>query len=197
MPPKPKRPRSKRNPPIPSVPTRHLVEAFYHRKGLAGDPKAAVRMNMLFEPLGAAASRKIDKDPDFGTDIFQHVCYSLSTKRTRLAAKKGPWPGSYGLSRVISSSLGMYRTLCLFPKAVVTMDPRSTEHPFNIYLRHITTGHTIAIGDWRGGFRFLTAQKNPKKVPKTFMRDILRLMDTLLSDRCPHPQKGLVAGLVG
>ena len=193
----PKRPRSKLKPTPPSAPVRHLVEAFYHRKGIKGDPKAAERMRMLFEPISATQSRKAAKE-GLSTHVFHHTCYSMATKRTRIVAQGHPWPSKVGaqhLTRVISSSLAMYRTLCLFPKAAVTHH-NNNDQPFSIYLRHITTGHTIALGDMQGGFRFFTAQTTLKKVPKTFLRDIIRLMDVLVSDRCPHPQSGLVAGLV-
>lgn len=195
-----KRPRSIRKVvPKSKAPVHFLVEALYDKKGLTGDDKARTRILKMFEPLTLTEAKRFQKSHEFIGNLFQYVAYDRVAKTSKVYGKMSPWLETGGivqLSRVISPSLALYRTLCLFQGAAVVHSPDNDKSPFGIYLRHITTGLVVKIGEWKGGFRFYAEADSPKECAKPFLRDLPRLMDVLLSENCPHPYSGLVAGLV-
>ena len=195
-----KRPRSIRKVATKSkAPVHFLVEALYDKKGVTGDVKARTRILKMFEPLTLTEAKRFQKSHEFIGNLFQYVAYDPAAKTSKVYAKMSPWMETNGivqLSRVISPSLALYRTFCLFQGAAVVHNPDNEKSPFGIYLRHITTGLIVQVGEWKGAFRFYAGAASPKECAKPFLRDLPRLMDLLLSDRCPHPYENLVAGLV-
>jgi len=192
-----RRTRSIRRKTSPKAPVRFLIEALYDKKATS-DTKARTRINKLFDPFNATEARKLQREYEFVSNLYQHFAYDPTKKVAKPYAAICPWTKQKGvlqLSRVAHSSLTLYRTLCLFPGAAV-LSNKNEKSPFGIYLRHITTGYEVLIGEHNGVFRFYTTDMLFKECPKPFLRDLTHLVNLLLSERCPHPHEDLVAGFV-
>lgn len=194
-----KRPRSVANKSVvkPVSNKRFFIEAPY-ATSLTGDKKARERIISLFEPMTAAALRKVKNVSDMNGNIHRHIAYDAKNKRTKVLV--GTPNGSLGqlpIWRVISPSLGFYRAVCLFnnPK-VIAGGWKNEEIPWAMYFRHVTTGQVLCLNEFKGCFGFHTSFETVKQVPKTFLRDICHFLDLLLNERCPHPYGDLVAGSV-
>lgn len=188
--PAPKRPRPRALPKkAPSTPSPFPVSAPRSSK-LKGDKKIAQRMQEAFESIGIGETIRILKARGpakrLTSELAVHLHYDGKAVKAGMTKSLRDLP----IRQTISSPLALYRTLCLFPEA------KLTAHPWNIFLRHITTGQILSIGDFKGGFDIQTTFAFPKDAPKPFLKDILRLLSALLHSRCPHPS-GHVAGSLG
>jgi hypothetical protein len=99
------------------------------------------------------------------------------------------------LSCAISSSLALYRLICMFPDPIVTACGSSGyKVPWSFYIKHKKTGHIICMSEWKGSFGFRTIFSDFKEMPKDLVKDIKMLLDLMLSNNSPHPYDSTVAG---
>ena len=99
---------------------------------------------------------------------------------------------SEGLSKVIPSALALYRALCLFKCHVLSEGPRGYKFIWSINLEHKATGEVLGLGEWKGAFDIFSKDIGNQE----FFNDVLELLNLLISDECPHPYDGCVAGSV-
>ncbi len=100
-----------------------------------------------------------------------------------------------GFYSALPSALLMYRLACLFQGNIKACGQDGYKFTWQFALKHKKSGQIICFGEWKGGSLFWT-QFNLSDVPNDFKADILKLIDVLVSDTCPHPYDGLVAGSV-
>lgn len=98
-----------------------------------------------------------------------------------------------GFYEALPSALLMYRLACLFPGSIETMGQDGYKFVWQFRLEHVATKTKITFGEWKGGSLFWT---EGTKVDKAFLKDVEELITLLVSDNCPHPYDGLVAGSV-
>lgn len=98
---------------------------------------------------------------------------------------------------IISSSLALYRLMCIFGSPPI-MPVRSElyktlwEYP----LKHRATGICLTLLDYKAGFTINTLFSDEKDLPSDFASDMLDLLNFLVSDQVTHPYDGTVAGTV-
>ena len=97
------------------------------------------------------------------------------------------------LSRVISSSMLLYRLRCLFPSCEVEQSD-GYEGVWRIHLRHKRTLCQAEFGDHKGA-AILSGDASMKE-DRRARQDLLDLVELLCSDCCPHTYDGTVAGCV-
>lgn len=98
---------------------------------------------------------------------------------------------------VISSSLAVYRLMCIFKH------PPRMDAPNEIYktlweypLKHKATGHYLTLLDSKAGFNIQTQFSDLEDLPPDFASDLLSLLNFLISKEVAHPYDGTVAGTV-
>jgi hypothetical protein len=64
---------------------------------------------------------------------------------------------------------------------------------WTVVLRHKETGHVVTFYDWKGGSS-IGSDVYGKGTPKSFIRDVKKLVEVLCNERCPHPYDGCVVG---
>lgn len=98
-------------------------------------------------------------------------------------------------SRVIASSLALYRVMCLFYKPpVVEKDAYKTlwEYP----LQHRETKEYLTLLEYKASFTINTKYSKPESLPESFAFDVIELLNFLVSDQIAHPYDGTLAGTV-
>lgn len=194
--PTPKRPRRGKRRPAPKA---YLLNPAY-APSVVNDRKLALAAQRMFEVVGVTESRRLIKEKKHSSGLYHFMYVKVASKKVAFSPKYVPWlklRGATYIGRAISSALGLYRTLCLFPGAhVVYPNSLPGDTLYAVYLRHVTTGQTLCITEWRGSFRYLTTFDSPRKAPEAFRRDIVRLMNIILDPKCPHPYEDLAAGSV-
>lgn len=98
------------------------------------------------------------------------------------------------LYHIISSSLLLYRLLCLFRCTVHSEGPCGYKAVFDVTLLHKETGKKIAFTEWKGAAEVFLDTIPDAEEP--YARDMLELLNLLCSMECPHPYDGVVAGAV-
>ena len=98
---------------------------------------------------------------------------------------------------VISSSLAVYRLMCIFKR------PPRMDVPNEIYktlweypLKHKETGHYLTLLDSKAGFNIQTKFSDLEDLPPEFASDLLSLLNFLISKEVAHPYDGTLAGTV-
>lgn len=147
----------------------------------SADYKAAKEVINLFQ------STEFDSDISHG-----NLCADLYIDQKKRAHFKQIKDG-VGLYRAIPSALLMYRLSCLFPGQIKTYGQSGYKFVWQFSFKHLESGNYIIFGEWKGGSLFWT-KHDKETVPKEFERDILKLINVLVSDDCAHPYDGLVAG---
>lgn len=64
---------------------------------------------------------------------------------------------------------------------------------WNVILVHPETGHLVTFYDYKGGISY-GSDIFGKETPKSFIRDLKKLIEVLKDSRCPHPYDGCVVG---
>lgn len=100
-----------------------------------------------------------------------------------------------GLYQTISAALALYRIICMFNKPKIEMQgANGYKCPWFAYFKHKETGINIALGEWKGAFGIWTPFGDSKEIPEGLKKDIIDLLELLISDRAPHPYDNLTAG---
>jgi len=181
----PRRPRSSVKKKVPAPRLGYLVVPSFSK--LKGDKKISTGLRRSFDPA------KLTKDELrlLGPGWTDLVHYDAKEKVVKYG-KSNPKQGCFSLSRAIPASLGLYRTLCLFPSAsVISGDPWGS--PWAIALRHTATALPLVITERKGALCILTVLDDVDAPPLSFKKGTLRVLSALVDERCPHPS-GHVAG---
>jgi len=101
------------------------------------------------------------------------------------------------LYEAISPSLALYRTICLFDNPHIDCEGNAGyKVPWTMLLLHNKTNIIVAQREWKGAFGIGLPQFKASDMPQSLKRDVKLLLETILSDKSPHPYDGLVAGSV-
>jgi hypothetical protein len=139
------------------------------------------------------------KAPHLHNNLATHsLLYNTRKRRFQLGDRMGllrfsmPSPAS-----VISSSLALYRLMCLFKYPPVMPPPQEIYKTLWQYpLKHRATGNYLTLLEYKAGFTINTYFHDAKDVPEEFAKDMLDLLDFLISDQVAHPYDGVLAGTV-
>jgi len=181
----PRRPRSAVKKKVPAPRLGYLVVPSFSK--LKGDKKISTGLRRSFDPA------KLTKDELrlLGPGWTDLVHYDAKDKVVKYG-KSNPKQGCFPLSRAIPASLGLYRTLCLFPMAdIISGAPWGS--PWAIALRHTATALPLVITEHGGKVCVLTTLDGVDHPILSFKKGVLRFLNALVSERCPHPS-GHVAG---
>ena len=112
------------------------------------------------------------------------------------------WPKSikeraYHLSfyEVISSAFLLYRLICIgfYPQP---FDKDGYKTLWTVGLKHRETGHNVSLSDYKAGSNLASFVSEKTDMPPVFERDLLELLDFLVSNQLVHPYDLTVAGSV-
>jgi hypothetical protein len=118
-------------------------------------------------------------------------CFELGDRMSFL------YTNSPSNASIISSSLAVYRLMCIFGSPPI-MPKRSElyktlwEYP----LKHRSTGICLTLLDYKAGFTINTKFSDTKQMSSEFASDLLDLLNFLVSEQVAHPYDGTVAGTV-
>lgn len=178
----------------------YLVQPKYILERNA-DYKTQQHINSVFET--------VDTIPDTGTsgNLGMDLHVDIKTKkvvfkeRPNMFSKEGGYEKfmkKYAyLSRAIPSALALYRLICIFPNPKFTELTGSEGYkmPWEIMLRHKETGEFVGFGEWKGAFN-VRGTKSTNEYDKRTLKDFIKLVNLILSEKSPHPYDGTVAGSV-
>ncbi len=96
---------------------------------------------------------------------------------------------------VISSAFLLYRLICIgfYPHS---FDTDSYKSLWSVGLKHRETGHQISLDDHKAGSHLASFFSERTEMPPIFERDLLELLDFLVSNQLVHPYDLTVAGSV-
>lgn len=99
------------------------------------------------------------------------------------------------LYEVISSAFLLYRLICIgfYPQPFSNDSYKSL---WSVHLKHRETGHQIGFDDYKAGSNLASFVSEKKDMPLAFERDLLELLDFLVSNQLVHPYDLTVAGSV-
>jgi hypothetical protein len=127
-------------------------------------------------------------------NLCSHIIFNSKTKKAKFV--KEYWPrkeSETSFCQAIPSALLMYRLSCLFPGQIKTFGREAYKFVWQFNLKHRATGEMVCFGEWKGGALFWT-NFDYSNCPPLFKNDLEKLLTILVSDNCPHPYDGLVAG---
>ncbi|MEN9612254.1 MAG: hypothetical protein RLZZ628_3068 [Bacteroidota bacterium] len=96
---------------------------------------------------------------------------------------------------VMSAALVVYRLMCLFLEPPrISKDAYKTlwEYP----LKHVATGNTFILLDYKASLSLSTKFSHCSEMPPDFAKDVLELLNFLVSNQVTHPYDGVLAGTV-
>lgn len=181
----PRRPRSAIKKKVPAPRLSYLVAPSFSK--LKGDKKISASLRRSFD----ARMFSKDEGKSLGPGWTDLVHYDAKEKAVKYG-KSDPQQGCFSLARAIPASLGLYRTLCLFPMASI-ISGASWGSPWAIALRHTATALPVVITERKGALCIMTTLDDVEDPPSSFGKGVLRLLSALANERCPHPS-GHVAG---
>lgn len=100
-------------------------------------------------------------------------------------------------SRIMSSSLLLYRLCCLWPVHVNTHLDRY-KCVWEVRLWHVDSGLPLCFDEHKGACRVMPMLPRGKTVDDfpTYRSDVLELVELLYGDCCPHTYDGVLAGSI-
>ena len=137
------------------------------------------------------------KAPHLHNNLVMNGFFFDTEKKTFKFGTRKDWLNGANISpsRVISSSLALYRLLCLFKKSpVISKEAYKTlwEYP----LQHKETKEYLTLLEYKAGFTINSKYTKPESLPESFAFDLLELLNFLVSDQIAHPYDGTLAGTV-
>lgn len=149
-----------------------------------GDYSLSSTANELFEYCEG-------RDDGHG-NLCHHMIFDKDTKKASFI-KEPHWLNDIAIYRAIPSALLMYRLACLFPGSIKTLGREGYKFVWQFSLKHKSSDCRVTFGEWKGGSLFWTIY-DYNDIPEQFKKDLEALLTILVSDRCPHPYDGLIAG---
>lgn len=164
----------------------------------AGDDKAGERMRKLFVPATKEEYQNTDQCGNLKSTIYFDVARKrVVTLKKWLGFDQMEKRGCVLLSQSMSSAMWLYRGICLFPNPIVLCEgSNGYKYPWALPLKHVETGELLVLCEWKGAFSLHSRFHGVEQAPKNFMRDVRRLLNLMLSNKCPHPYDQVVAGSV-
>lgn len=102
------------------------------------------------------------------------------------------WNDSLGSQ--VSAPYALARLCALYHGLrIESLGQESYKCTWQTILLHPETGHVVTFYDYKGGISF-GSDISGKDTPKSFIRDLKKLLKVLKDDRCPHPYDGCVVG---
>jgi hypothetical protein len=102
--------------------------------------------------------------------------------------------GFIPMYRMMSPALLLYRLIATFFGSPKCEDGYKMIWHYN--LTHKLTGKAISFSEWKGAIGFWIPDYTHEKLNKEFKKDLVELMNYLVSNECVHPYDNLVAGSV-
>lgn len=96
----------------------------------------------------------------------------------------------------ISSSLALYRTVSLFECGLNSENVDFYKMNWQIILEHKETKITLALGEWKGGFKIFTPFNNIKNIDEKYKLDVEELLNLLASPNMTIGYDGTIAGTI-
>ena len=97
------------------------------------------------------------------------------------------------LGHIMSSSLLLYRLLCLIPECHVS-EGDGYKAVWSVFLEHKVTKQHIGFSEHKGCVSLYYCYDSPPGSDTKFDADWLSLLNLLFHPECPHPYDGTVAG---
>jgi hypothetical protein len=98
-------------------------------------------------------------------------------------------------AKTISSALLLYRLICLaFYPAPFRDEPYKVL--WSVGLKHKETGYEICLEDYKAGCHLGSVFSEKEQIPTVLQRDLLELLDFLVSNQIVHPYDLTIAGSV-
>lgn len=98
------------------------------------------------------------------------------------------------LYRIISPALLLYRLMATFFCSPKCEDGYKMIWHYN--LKHKETGKAVSFSEWKGAAGFWVTDHTSTKLSNEFKKDLIELVNYLISNECAHPYDNLVAGSV-
>lgn len=99
------------------------------------------------------------------------------------------------LHAAISSSLVLYRLICMFPNPKVSFEgSNGYKVPWEMFLLHKQSGEVINMSEWKGSFGFRNRWDKNNRMNAQLKKDLIMLLELILSNNSPHPYDSTVAG---
>lgn len=95
---------------------------------------------------------------------------------------------------IISTHLLMYRLICIFFSPPITGNWYKSVWEYPIY--HISTGKQLIFGEHKGASNFWLSEMSHTQLENSFKKDLIELLNFLISDQIPHPYDGCTAGQI-
>lgn len=140
------------------------------------------------------------KAPHLHNNLVMYSLYFNSRKKVFELTEKKDFITrleSSSIGSVISSSLAVYRLMCIFGYPPV-MPPREDQYKslWEYPLKHRKTGKYLTLLDYKAGFTVNTMYSEYSEMPLEFAMDMLELLSLLVSKQVAHPYDGTLAGTV-
>lgn len=159
--------------------------------------KAGEQINNQFEPVTA---EEANKNGGLNGNVGSSLLVSRKTLKVTVGADFGTRDNEEthaGLYQTISSALALYRIICMFQEPKIQMQGAGGyKCPWFAYFKHKKTGVYIALGEWKGAFGLWTPFMGTKEFNGEIKKDVVKLLELLISDRAPHPYDNITAGTV-
>lgn len=102
--------------------------------------------------------------------------------------------GFISMYRIMSPALLLYRLIATFFGTPKCADNYKMIWHYN--LTHKLTGKVISFSEWKGAIGFWIPDYDHAKLNMKFKKDLIELMNYIISEECVHPYDNLVAGSV-
>jgi hypothetical protein len=101
------------------------------------------------------------------------------------------------MSFAISSSLLLYRLMCVFGKAPIVPPTEDIYKSLWAFpLSHRSSGEYFTFLDYKGGATVNSFYSQKEDLPELVAKDLLELLEFLISDQIAHPYDNVLAGTV-
>jgi hypothetical protein len=119
---------------------------------------------------------------------------SSSGKIQFCMGKKGDYSAFYdNWGDKVAAPYALARLCALFEGLIITTGGQEGyKTTWHLALKHKTSGVVVTFYDYKGGLSMGSNAHNT--IPADLKKDLKKLLDALVNDRCPHPYDGCVVG---
>jgi hypothetical protein len=132
-------------------------------------------------------------------NLASSMMVNKRTKKLETVERKAfeDTPTHSALYEATPSCLFLYRLICIFQSPRIQIDGADGyKSVWEMAIKHRATGEIFGLGEHKAAVSFWSKHYQEKDVPKKAMKDFLKLMNLILSDKSPHPYDGVTAGSV-
>lgn len=129
-------------------------------------------------------------------NIAIHLVFSKKTKTFSFSDNVTNYDSieTFALYQTISSSLALYRLIALLEAKIDTIED-AYKDIWETTIKH-KSGKIIRFGESKGSFSFWLPETSVSELSKTFQKDLIELLNHLVSNELMHSYDGLIAGSV-